>query len=403
MILGQRIRLDPNNAQQTFLVRCAGTARFAYNWGLARWKAQYAAGEKPSWQVLNRELNACKATDFPWMAELPWKVPSGALADLGAAFRGFFRRVEAGVRVAGYPRFKKKGRCQEGFAVEGRALRFEERRVYVPKLGWVRTRQGLRFPGKVVAARFALRAGHWYVSVQVEVDESWAYPHRCETQAVVGVDLGLVHLAVPSEGEPTDAPRALRFYEDRLRRLNKELARRTEGGANWRKTKAKLAKCHERIANLRRDVTHKLTSQLVHDFRWIGIEDLNVAGMAKNRHLAKSVADAAMAEVRRQLAYKSPLAGATLVVADRWFPSSKACSVCGVVRESLPLGVRQWTCDACGAVHDRDLNAAYNLRNLAAAHAVRACRQGSAGAGLAARVELPRGQEAGSLHGLGVN
>lgn len=395
MILGQRVRLDPNNVQRTFLGRCAGAARRIWNDGLARWQELYGAGGKPYWQGLNAEVNARKTTDLAWLRELPWAVSNNALQDLGVAFTNFFRRVRVGDGKPGYPRFKKKGRCREGFAIEGRALRFEGRKVYVPKLGWVRTRQALRFPGKIVAARFILYAGHWYVSVQVEIDESWAYPHRCETQAVVGVDLGLVRLAVPSEGEPTDAPRALRFCEDRLRRLNKELARRTKGGANWHKTKAKLAKCHEKIANLRRDVTHKLTACLVHDFRWIGVEDLNVAGMGQNRHLAKSVADAAMAEVRRQLAYKSILSGSTIVVADRWFPSSKTCSSCGVVRDSLPLSVRMWACDACSAKHNRDLNAAYNLRNLAAAFAAKACRQGSAGANLAARVKLPRGQEAG--------
>lgn len=396
MILGQRIRLDLNDVQQTFFARCAGTARFAYNWGLARWKKQHEAGEKPSAYSLNKELNAIKADEFPWLVELPWAIPTVALLDLGAAFSNFFRRAKAGNRKPGYPHFKKRGRCREGFAVEGRALAFDGCKVKTPKLGWVRTRQELRFPGRVVSARFGKHAGHWYVSVQIEVDASWEYPHRCETQAVVGVDLGLVRLAVPSEGEPTDAPRALRFYEKRLRRLDKELGRRTRGGANWQKTLLKLQKCHEKIANLRRDVTHKLTAQLVRDFRFIGIEDLHVAGMLKNKHLAKSVADAAMAEVGRQLRYKSPLAGSTVVVADRWFPSSKLCSACGVETESLLLSVRVWTCDACGTVHDRDRNAAINLRNFAAAYAAIACRQGSTDASPLARVELPHGQESGS-------
>ena len=392
-ILAHRIRLDPNNVQQTWFARCAGTARFAWNYGLARWNELRASGEKPSWQAINAELNACKAERFPWMLELPWAIPNKALSDLGSAFQHFFRRVKAKSCKPGRPRFKKRGRCSEGFTIEGRALTFDGKTLRVPKLGLVRLSETLRFSGKIVSARFTKRAEHWYVSIQVEIDESrWSYPHRCETQAAVGIDLGVRDLAVLSTGERIVAPRALRKHEIKLRRLNKELARRTKGGKNWQKTKAELGRLHERIANIRRDVTHKLTARLVSDFRWIGIEDLNVKGMARTRR-AKSVMDAAMAEVGRQLAYKAPLAGGTVVVADRWFPSSKRCSACGVVRADLMLQDRRWTCTSCETGHDRDDNAAENLRQLAAAYAVTACRQGSAGVLRGAK--LPFGQEAG--------
>lgn len=396
MILGQRIQLDPNNVQRTWLERCAGAARFAYNWGLARWKKQYEAGGKPNWQKLNAELNAAKASEFRWMSELPWKIANQALEDLGTAFSQFFRRVKQGGKP-GYPRFKKKGRCREGFAIEARALTFDGKRVKLPKLGWVRTRQEIRFPGRILSVRFSKRAGYWHISIQVEVDECrWSYPYRCETQATVGVDLGVVDLAVLSTGERIVAPRALRKLEARLRRLNKELSRRKKGGRNREKTKEALARLHERISNVRRDVTHKLTASLVCRFRWIGVESLHVAGLIRNRHLAKSVADAAMAEVLRQLKYKASLAGATVVQADRYFPSSKTCSACGVIFADLALSQRRWTCDACGAEHDRDLNAAKNLKALAEAHSVTACCHGSAGAGPQTSTKLPLGQESGS-------
>lgn len=390
MILAHRIRLDPNSVQQTWLERCAGAARFAYNWGLARWRDQYAASEQPNWYKLNVELNARKKTDLAWLCEIPWKVASQALENLGSAFGHFFRRVKLGENP-GYPRFKKKGRCRDGFSIEARRLVFDERRVRVPKLGWLRMREIVRFPGKILSARFSKRADHWYVSVQIEVDASWIYPH-CETQAVVGVDLGVVDLAVLSSGERVRAPRALRKAEPRLRLLNKELHRRKRGGANRERTRAKLARLHERVANIRRDVTHKLTTSLVRRFRYIGVEDLHVVGLQRSR-LAKSVSDAAMGEVLRQLAYKAPLAGADLIVADRWFPSSKVCSTCGVVREKLALGERRWTCTSCGVEHDRDENAAKNLRDLAAAYAVTACRHGSAGTPRSTK--LPSGQEGG--------
>ena len=261
-ILGQRIRLDPNDVQATFFDRCAGTSRFAFNWGLARWQKQHEAGENSSWVALNGELNAVKAAEFPWMAEMPWAVPSRALADLGAAFINFFRRVKLGQKP-GYPKFKSKKRATPAFAIEGRALQFDATNVKIPKLGWVRTRQEVRFPGKVLSARFSKHAGHWYVSIQVEVADSWVYPHCCETQDAVGVDLGVCDLAVLSTGEKIEAPRALRAHEKQLRRLNKELARRTRGGANWRKTKAKLGKLHERVSSVRKDMTHKLTADIV--------------------------------------------------------------------------------------------------------------------------------------------
>ena len=395
MILGQRIRLDPNDVPATFFERCAGTARFTFNWGLARWRAQYEAGNKPSWVALNGELNACKAAEFPWMAELPWAVSNKALADLGGAFTNFFRRVKLGQKP-GYPKFKAKKRTSPAFAIEGRALQFDGKKVKVPKLGWVRTRQEVRFPGRILSARFSEHAGHWYLSIQVEVADSFVYPHRCETQDAVGVDLGVVDLAVLSTGEKIEAPRVLRAHEKRLRRLNKELSRRTKGGVNWRKTKAKLGRLHERISNIRKDVTHKLTASLVERFRVIGIEDLNVTGMTKNRRLAKSVMDAAMTEVSRQLAYKAPLAGSQVTVADRWFPSSKLCSDCGTKRAGpLALSIREWSCESCGVVHDRDINAAINLRTAALAGI--ACRQGSSGTGRKTGVKLPIGQESSSV------
>ncbi len=393
MMLSHRIRLDPNNAQRAWLERCAGAARFAYNWGLARWQEQYAAGEKPSWQKLNAELNARKKGDLSWLYDLPSPLTNRAFADLGTAFTNFFRRVKVGARQKGHPHFKKKGRCREGFAVDACGVRFTDKCVKLPKLGWLRMREVVRFPGRVISVRFTKHAAHWYLSVQVEVDESrWSYPHRCETQAAVGVDLGVVDLAVLSNGERTEAPRPLRKMEIRLRRLNKELHRRTEGGRNREKTKMRFARLHERVVNIRRDVTHKFTSGLVRRFRWIGVEDLNVAGMMHSR-LAKSVADAAMGEVLRQLRYKVKLAGAALVAADRFYPSSKTCSACGAVYAGLTLGERRWTCDGCGAEHDRDENAAKNLEAMAAAHAVTACCHGSAGPGRETGAKLLSGQE----------
>ncbi|MFH1184503.1 MAG: RNA-guided endonuclease TnpB family protein [Chloroflexota bacterium] len=369
-ILSHRIRLDLNNVQETWFNRCAGAARWAYNQGLARWQELYKADEKTSWQGLNKELNASKPD---WLRELPWKISNGALEDLGRAFTNFF------AKRAKYPNFKKRGRCRDGFSLDAREVRFDGTRIRIPRLGWVRTREILRFPGKVLSVRFTKQARHWYASAQVEIDESWSYPHVCETQAAVGVDMGVKDLAVLSDGTRVPAPRILRRLEGKLRMLNKRLSRRAKGGKNWLKAKAQLGRLHERIANIRKDVTHNLTARLVCDFKTIVIEDLNIKGMASNSHLAKSIIDAAMGEVRRQLEYKAPLAGSDVLVAGRWFASSKTCSDCEHVLDVLPLSVREWICPVCGSVHDRDVNAGINLKKLAAARAVTALSQGSSG------------------------
>jgi len=374
--LSHKIRLDPNNVQAGYFLRSAGVARFTYNWGLARWKELYEAGEKPSWMSIRKELTSISKEEFPWMREVSACASSYSLQNLGKGFQAFFRRVKQG-QTPGYPRFKSKKRAKPSFIIDGRELKLENKRIKVPKLGWVRMREHLRFPGKVCQGVFTKEAGHWYVTIQVQLSDSYVYPHSCETQAAVGIDLGVKDLAVLSNGEKYQAPRVIRRYEKKLRRINKELARRKLGGKNREKTRLKLQRLHQRIANVRSNATHRLTASVVEKFRVIGIEDLNLAGMVRNRRLAKSVSDAAMGEVAFQLEYKAALAGCTLTRADRWFPSSKTCSSCGNVLDSLELSTREWECPACSTQHDRDINAAINLRT--AAQAVLAQRQGSSG------------------------
>ena len=337
---------------------------------------------------LNAELNAIKRDEFPWMLEVTKWATNKALNDLGDAFANFFSRLRKHQKP-GYPKFKKKGRCKESFYVAGLDLGFNGNKIRIPRLGWVRMAESIRIPGRPVSARFSRTADKWFVSIQIEVDPQWQYPHGCKSQAAVGVDIGIVDLAVRSNGNVTKAPRALRLYESRLKKLQRELSRRKKGGSSWQKTKVKIQRTHEKVRNIRSDVIHNLTAGLVRDFRWIGIEDLNVQGMVKNRRLAKSVADAALAEVRRQLEYKAVLAGGTVVIADRWFPSSKMCYACGHVVESMDISVRKWTCCSCGAQHDRDRNASLNLEAMAAGYAVKARGAGGADDGYFGVVKLP--------------
>lgn len=376
MIIAHKIALDPNNAQATYFARAAGTARFAYNWALAEWQRQYAAWKqdnslpKHSQAALRRQLNAIKREQFPWMLEVTKNAPQMAIIQLGEAFKNFF----AG--RAKYPKFRKKGvhdrftLTNDQFSIDGSCIR-------IPHLGWVRMRESLRFAGKIMSATISRVADRWFVSITVDTEDP--PKSRAENQGAVGVDLGVAALATLSTGETITGPKPHKALLDRLRRLSRSLSRKQKGSSNRRKAKAKLARLHARIANIRSDALHKLTTEITRRFHTIGIEDLNVRGMAKNRHLARSIADMGFFEFRRQLEYKATMRGGVVAVADRWFASSKTCSACGSVQEAMPLSVRQWICPDCGTRHDRDLNAAINLKNMAVSSTVSACGEEGAG------------------------
>jgi putative transposase len=376
MLIAHRIRLDPNNIQATYLARAAGTARFAYNWALAEWQRQYAAHQadparpRPSQLSLRRELNAIKRAQFPWMLEVTKNAPQMAIIQLGEAFQNFF----AG--RARYPTFRRKGE-RDRFSLTNDQFRVQGKAIHIPKLGWVRMREALRFAGRIVAGTVSRSAGRWHASITVDTPDISLPP--AENQGAVGVDLGVSALATLSTGEVVAGPKALRALLGRLRRLSRALSRKVKGSRNRGKAKLKLAKLHARIGNLRRDGLHQLTTSITQRFHTIGIEDLNVKGMLANGRLARAVADMGFYELRRQLAYKAAWRGGQVVVADRWYPSSKTCSGCGHRLVQLALCVRRWRCPGCGAEHDRDVNAAINLKNLAVSSTVTAC--GGAGAG----------------------
>jgi len=384
MLIAHKIALDPNNAQASYLTHACGVARFAYNWALAEWKRQYDAWKadnslpKPSQAALRRQLNAIKREQFPWMLEVTKCAPQMAIIQLGQAFQNFF----AG--RARYPQFRKKG-VHDRFTLTNDQFDIDGRRIRIPNLGWVRMREPLRFAGKIMSATISRVADRWFVSIAVDTEDP---PKRkAENQGAVGVDLGVSALATLSTGEIITGPKPHKALLDRLRRLSRSLSRKQKGSRNRQKAKAKLARLHARIANIRLDALHKLTTEITRRFHTIGIEDLNVRGMVRNRHLARSIADMGFHEFRRQLEYKAERRGGRVVVADRWFPSSKTCSACGSVQEAMPLSVRQWICPDCGTRHDRDLNAARNLATYAASSAVSACGEAGSGSGRKARVK----------------
>ncbi|HVE43733.1 MAG TPA: RNA-guided endonuclease TnpB family protein, partial [Gammaproteobacteria bacterium] len=290
--------------------------------------------------------------------------PQMAIIQLGQAFKNFFKKK------ASYPRFKKKW-VNDSFTITNDQFTVKDSRIRIPLLGWVRMHESLRFIGKIVSATISRVAKKWFVSISVEMlDEN---PRSAnENQVAVGVDLGILSFATLSTGEIIEGPKPHKRLLSRIRRLSKSLSRKQKGSNNRHKAKQKLSTLHYRISNIRRDAQHKLTTRLVNDFDIMGIETLHVKNMMKNRKLSRSIADMGWFEFRRQLEYKAAAEGKAVIVADKWFASSKICSHCTHKRESLPLSVRTWICPDCATTHDRDINAAINLKNMAVSSTVSA-------------------------------
>ena len=376
-----KTELDPTNKQCTWFMRCAGAARFVYNWALADRKERWEQGrQNTNLYEQKRRFNALKREQWPWLYDVPYTLQETAFANLDTAFQNFFRRVKQGEKP-GYPKFKSRKRGIGSFILRG-SIHVEEGRIKLPRIGWVRLKEREYLPSeqqvKLLFVTISERAGRWYASVQVEEDR----PESETGKGIIGVDLGISHLAVCSDGTVFDNPKALEQAERKLACLQRELSRRTQGGQNWHKTKAKIAQCHARIANVRQHALHQVSHYVTAKAKpeIVVIEDLNVSGMLKNHHLARAISDVSFGELRRQIEYKAKWHGVKVVIADRFWPSSKACSRCGCVKSNLTLADRTYTCDDCGLVIDRDLNAALNLAALGKAKTSPDCL-GSCGAG----------------------
>jgi putative transposase len=321
MLRAHKIALSPTPEQANYFARACGTARFAWNWALHQWNEQHEAGGQPTEAALRKQLNAIKRQQFPWMLEVSKWAPAVAIQNLGKAFVRFFAGL--GRR----PRFKRKGVHDSFFAgASDGSFRCEGKLIHLPKAGAVKMRQELRFQGRLISATVSRRAGRWFVAVLVDVPHS---PPPHENQACVGVDLGINRLATCSDGTVFDNPQPLCAALKRLRRLGRRLSRKRRGSRNRAKARRRLERLHYRVATVRQDALHKATTNLVRRFGTVVLEDLNVKGMAANRCLARAILDVGLCEFRRQLTYKAQWYGTRLVIADRWFPSSKRCSAWG--------------------------------------------------------------------------
>ena len=368
-----KIALKPNNKQANHLQQACGCARVAYNWGLSEWKRQYEAGEKPSVFGLDKQFNAIKRNEFPFVLEVTKCASQIAFANLGKAFSNFFNNVKNG-KKPGYPKYKKKG-IHDSFGIDNIQIKIKNKQVYIPKLGWVRMRELWRFSDdKLLSIAISKTAGKWFISLSSQAE----IPEPVPSDHAIGVDVGIKELAVTSDGEVFENPKALKRSQDRLRLYQKSVSRKKKGSNNRKKAVLKLSKQHYRVSNIRKDSLHKTSTAITKCAGLIGIEDLNIKGMLKNHKLSKAISDAALFELHRQIRYKARWEGSTLVKADRFYPSSKLCSQCGLIKHDLTLSDRIYEC-VCGLKKDRDLNASINLRNYAVGLTVKACRPESSG------------------------
>lgn len=387
-----KTEIDPNNCQRTLFRKACGSSRWAYNWGLRRKiDAFKETGKSPSSMELHKELNVLKNTPkeeggIPWMYEVSKSAPQNALRDLDQAFKNFFRRCKQGKPgKKGFPKFKKK-RNPGSFRVD--VVKASSSYIQIPRVGKVRLKERGYIPTenvKILSATISEQAGKWFVSVNVEIDN---YYPQTTSDHVVGVDTGIKSLATTSDGISFENPKALRSHEKRLGRYQRSLSRKKKGSQNRKKAVLKVARLHARIASIRRDALHKCSLTIVKSAGKIVLEDLNVAGMVKNRRLSKVISDASMAELHRKIAYKACWRGIPVDYADRWFASSKTCSSCGNVLDQLSLSIRNWTCSACGVSHDRDVNAATNLKNTVSSTEINACGEISSGRALTGVTKL---------------
>jgi len=358
MIKAHKIRLNPTPEQARYFACAAGTARFTFNWSVAEWQRQYEAGGKPSALALRTQFNAIKKEQFPWVYDVTKCAVEGAFMDVAAAFKHFFEGRKAGRKI-GYPKFKSKKRSRQSFYLANDKFTVGDHWIDVPKLGRVNMAEKVRFSGKILCARISKTATWWFVSITVEMPDDTPL----NTRPPVGVDVGLNRLATLSDGRRFENQRPLAHQLQKLRRLNKELARRTKGGKNWLKTKDKLSRTHYEIACIRLDWLHKLTTEIATTSGIVAVEDLHVKGLIRNRCLSRAFSDAAVGTLLDLLESKVAAQGRMLIKVDRFFPSSQLCHCCGARKADLTLADRVFVCPnpECGYIGDRDENASRNL------------------------------------------
>ena len=381
MTISHKIELISNNKHIAYFKKAFGCSRFAYNWGLAKWQEYYKQGVKKTHLDLKKEFNAIKKEQFPFVYEVTKYATQQPFLNLNLAFQKFFRDLKQG--KVSYPKFKKKKDNQGSFYLGGDIVKFESKNnkqfLKIPNLGSVKLRENLRFQGKINSCTISQKANRFYASFSLEISESeFKRTHKDskQTKLGLGIDVGLKSFVSLSNGLSIQSLKPLSKLTQRLKRVSRSLSKKqhpkTKSEAmqgikksnNYLKQSVKLNKLHTKIANVRNDFLHKLTSSLVRHYAYFGLENLNIKGLMKNHRLAKAISDVSFYEFKRLLSYKAEYNNRRVIEADTFYPSSKTCSKCGSIKETLTLKERIYECENCGLKIDRDYNASLNLYNL---------------------------------------
>ena len=345
-------RLNPTSVQEQMFTVQFGHARFIWNWALVQRETAYKeTGKGIGYYELKRQVTALKSqAETKWLKEADSQVLQAKIADLDRAYKNFFEKR------AKFPRFKSK---REGQSIRyPQRFKFHKNFIYLPKVGWVKTKFHRPLEGQPKNVTVSkTKTGKYFVSIQCEVE----MVEQAARGGEIAIDLGVKSFLATSEGWKRNNPRHLQRAEKRMNRLQRQVSRRIKGSAGRERARILLARQHEKVANQRRDFLHKLSTGLILTYGLIGMEDLNIRGLVHNRRLAKAIAATGWGVFRQMLEYKGKWYGSFVHKVDRFFPSSKKCSLCDYVLEELPLSIREWQCSNCGTIHDRDINSAVNI------------------------------------------
>jgi putative transposase len=358
-----RYRFYPSPSQELLLRKTLGCSRFVYNHFLALRIKEWTANQKSvSYNETSSLLTSLKKQeDKEWLNDVSSVALQQSLQNLQEAYNNFFKGLKKKQKV-GFPRFKKKSN-RNSINLTKSGFSYKNREIFIAKskkklnIRWSR-----RLPSEDISSiTISLTpSGKWFISILVEDNVDYTLP-LCDK--VLGVDLGIETFATLSTGEKVKMP-DLKPHYNKLKKLQKKHSKKKNGSKNKEKARLKVARQYEKITNIREDFHHKLSTRLIHENQVVVMEDLNVSGMVKNRKLARTISQQGWSQFVTFLKYKSTMYGRELVQVDRFYPSSKTCSSCGTIQSSLPLNIREWTCDSCGSIHDRDINAAKNLMAL---------------------------------------
>lgn len=361
MFKAYKYRLYPTTPQKVLIEKHFGCCRYVYNWGLEQKIHHYEeTGESIQKNELSAKLTSLKK-ETEWLCEVNSQSLQGALRNLDAAYTKFFKEH------SGFPKFKSRKNHSQSFSVPQRyKVDFIKNTVLLPKIGNVKAIIQRRFEGTAKTATVSRTStGKYFVSILVDDGKEEPEKQSYNEETAIGVDVGIKHFAVLSNGEKVENPKYLKNSIKRLKVLQKRISRKHKGSNNRKKAKLKLALLYEKITNQRNDFQHKLSTRLICENQAIAVETLNVAGMVKNRCLSQSISDAAWSSFIFKLEYKARMYGKTILKIGTFEPSSKQCSICGYLKADLTLKDRHWQCPSCNTEHDRDINAAINIKKIA--------------------------------------